>query len=436
MRMLSGAIRRPATATVLTLVAAALAACGSDTATGPPVLNWYINNLGQVPIAEACAANSGGAYNIEIQLLPNAASGQREQLLRRLAANDRSIDVMSLDPPFMAEFANAGFLRAFTEEEEQEFSENVLDGPLEQSLFNDRMYSAPFYGNTQLLWYKLSTVQQTGLDPEAGPVTWQQLIDAASAADLTIGVQGRRNESYMVWVNALVESAGGSILDPSAQTAEAADVQPTIDSPAGRAAAEIMSSIAASPAAPPALSTAGEEQSRAAFQAENGGYMVNWPYVWAAFDAAIEEGAVAPDFKDDVGWTRYPEVEAGTPSAPPLGGIGLSVGAFSNNPDLAVEAIRCLRSEESQTAYMLGVGDPGASSLIYDDPAIREAFPMADDLRDGLNEAAPRPVSPYYGDITSAVQRAMHPPEDISPETAPGNTASLIRGVLTNQQLL
>ena len=43
-------------------------------------------------------------------MLPQDAGQQRIQLARRLAAGDPAIDLMSLDPPFTAEFANAGFL--------------------------------------------------------------------------------------------------------------------------------------------------------------------------------------------------------------------------------------------------------------------------------------------------------------------------------------
>ena len=134
--------------------------------------------------------------------------------------------------------------------------------------------------------------------------------------------------------------------------------------------------------------------------------MVNWPYVWTAFEAAEEAGAVDEGFRDDVGWARYPAVVEGEPSATPLGGIGLSVGAYSANPDAAVEAIRCLRSPESQKEYMLTAGDPGAASEIYDDPEIQEAFPMYEAIREGLTDAAPRPISAYYGDVTGRSSRA------------------------------
>jgi multiple sugar transport system substrate-binding protein len=426
--------RRVALAWVLAASTALLAGCGGDT--DGSVLNWYVNNPNQAPLAERCAEESGGRYSFNVQLLPNAASGQREQLLRRLAASDSSIDIMSLDPPFMAEFAQADFLRPFTDAERAEFSEGVLDGSLAQAIFEDTMYSAPLFANTQLLWYKKSAAERVGLDPSTEPVTWRELIDAAVESGTTIGVQGRRNESLTVWVNALVESAGGHILDPASEGAAAVDVETAIDSTAGEAAAEIMKEIGTSAASPPALTTAGEEESRAAFQSDEGGFMVNWPYVWAAFDAAIESGDLPADFKDDVGWARYPRVITDRDSAPPIGGIGLSVGAFSTNQDLAVDAIRCLRSEESQKQSFLASGDVAASSAVYDDPEVRDLFPMADIIRDSINDAVPRPISPYYGDVTEAVQRGYHPPNEIDPGTAPGETASVIEGVLRNEQLL
>ena len=431
-------VRRPvraAAALSASALVVALAGCGGDAEAGVPALTWYVNNQEQDALAERCTEEADG-YTIETSLLPAAASGQREQLLRRLAANDASIDLMSLDPPFMAEFANAGFLRPFTEEEAEEFSEGVLDGPLEQSLFEDAMFSAPFYGNTQLLWYRRSVAEAAGLDLEAGPVTWDQLIEAAEQTETTVAAQGRLNESLMVWVNALVESAGGTILDEASEGLAADEVESSLDAEAGAAAADLMRRLADSPAAPPALSTAGEEESRAAFQSEQGGFMVNWPYVWAAFQAAVDDGSLPPEFLDDVGWTRYPRLDADTESATPLGGIGLSVGAFSEHPDLAVEAVRCLRSVESQTAYMLDAGDPAAAAAVYDDPRVQEAFPMWEDVREGLTDAAPRPITPYYGDVTGALQQGYHPPDSLSPETTPRSTASLIEGVLSNEQLL
>jgi multiple sugar transport system substrate-binding protein len=419
----------------LALIASTLTACGSGDG-GPNTLTYYIADAAQADVASRCAAESGGAFTFNIQRLPNNAAGGREQILRRLAASDQSMDLISVDPPFMAEFANAKFLRPFTDAERQEFSAGVLQGPLEQSTFKDTLYSAPLYGNTQLLWYRKSVLQRAGIDPAAGPVTWDQLIQAASRAGVTMAAQGRRNESLMVWVNALVASAGGSILADGSQNLPANRVKVELDGAAGEAAVRIMHDLAVSPAAPPGFSTAGEEDSRAAFQADNGGFMVNWPYVWAAFDTAIAQGTVPANFKDDVGWATYPRVDASRESAPPSGGLGLSISAFSTKKDLSVQAIRCLVSQESQTEFMIKAGNPAALAVVFDDPEIRDKFPMADEIRAGMDAATPRPVSPYYGDLTGGIQTAFHPPDALSVRTTPKEADELLEAVLSNEKLI
>src|SRR5438309_3791104 len=138
------------------MAAGTLAACGGSS--GPPTLHWYINpdNGGQKALAEKCTKAAAGRYRIETSLLPNDATGQREQLVRRLAAKDSSIDLMSLDPPFLAEFAEAGFLRPFTAEEATGFTAGVLAGPVEGATWNGRLVAAPFWANSQLLWYRRS----------------------------------------------------------------------------------------------------------------------------------------------------------------------------------------------------------------------------------------------------------------------------------------
>src|SRR5262245_47979082 len=164
-----------------------LAACGSDG--GPPVLYWYINpdNGGQERLANKCAKASNGAYTVDVEVLPTDASQQREQLVRRLAAEDSSIDVMSLDPPFVAEFANAGFLRPFDQADVAALTNDVLQGPLKTASWKDQLVAAPFWGNTQLLWYRKSVARAAGVDPAAPGFTWDQMIKAAESQKKDIG---------------------------------------------------------------------------------------------------------------------------------------------------------------------------------------------------------------------------------------------------------
>ena len=64
---------------------------------------------------------------------------------------------------------------------------------------------------------------------------------------------------------------------------------------------------------------------------------------------------------------------------------------------------------------MLSEGNPASRSAVFDDPEVIEKFPMADLIRDSIDEAVPRPQSPYYTDISAATVREFHPPASVEP---------------------
>ncbi len=428
-----GSVER--SAAVVVVIALLLAGCGREDG-GVPTVVWYANpdNGGQRRLAEKCTREADGAYRIDVQVLPTAADAQREQLVRRLAGRDSSIDLMSLDPPFVAEFANAGFLHAITGAEDvAAFTEGVLAAPRHAAYWNGTLVAAPLWANTQLLWFRKSVAAAAGVDPTRDGFTWREAIEAAERQGKLVAVPGDRYEGYVVWINALVASSGGRILaDPAA----GADATPAIASPAGDRAAEIVGGLARSPAAPADVATAREEEVRAAFQGERGGFMVNWPYVWSAARDAVRAGALAQAVVDDVGWARYPRAEPGAPSRPPLGGIDLAIGAFTQQPAQALRAARCITSLDSQIQYMLDSGNPAARAAAYDHPAIRRTFPMASLIRDSIAAAAPRPLTPYWVDVSAAVQRAWHPPASVRAPQTPRTSARLIADVLQGRVLL
>jgi multiple sugar transport system substrate-binding protein len=411
-----------------------LAACAP--ADDTPVLTWYTNPDagGQATLAEQCTEAADGAYRIEVSVLPREASSQREQLARRLAAADSSIDLMSLDPPFIPELANAGFLAPVPEDVAQAVSQDVAEGALQGASWGDELVTVPFWANTQLLWYKKSVAETAGLDPAATPVTWDQVMDAARDQDLRLGVQGIKAEAYTVWVNALIESAGGQIVETPEASAE--DVELGLDSDAGREAARIIAEIGTDGLAGPGLPTQDENAALAQFQGDTGSFMVNWPFVWPAMQGAVEDGTLDQSFLDDVGWAVYPQVVEGEEAAPPYGGINLGVGAFSEHVDEAYEAAQCIVAPENQAAYFVSDGNPPASTVAYDDPEVQETFPMADVIRQSLQQAAPRPQTPYYNEVSQGLQETWHPPVSVDPEATPQESTDFITAVLRGERLL
>ena len=429
-----GRNRAVAGATSALLAAGLLAACGGDD-DGVPTLTWYINpdSGGQAELASRCTDAAQGRYRVETAQLPRESSEQRQQLVRRLAANDSSIDLMSLDPPYIPEFAEAGFLAEVPDDVAERVTEGVVESAVLGSTWKDELVAVPFWANTQLLWYRKSVAEAAGLDTSR-PVTWQELVEAAQAEGTRLGVQGIRAEALTVWVNALVESAGGSVIeDPAAGPDE---IELGLDDEPARKAAEVIRSIAQAGLGGPAFSTAGEDANVIAFEAGDAAFMVNWPFVWPRVLSGVEAGTVDPSVPQDYGWALYPRVEQGEESRPPYGGINLAVGAFSEHPDLAFEAAECATSEENQKYYFLTNGNPAARAAVYDDPEVIEQFPMAPVIRESLEQAAPRPQTPYYSEVSSSIQRVYHPPSSVEPGRTGERAADLIKAVLRKEELL
>lgn len=362
------------------VLASTLAACGGDSGAAN-ALTWYINpdSGGQAEIAQRCSDESGGAYTIEVAQLPRESSAQREQLVRRLAANDASIDLISLDPPYIPEFAEAGFLAPVPEDVAARVTEGVVQSAVEGASWDGTLVTVPFWANTQLLWYRESVAEAAGLDMTQ-PVTWDQLVEAAEAQGKLVSAQGRRAESLTVWFNALIESAGGSVITENAE--DPADIQLGLESDAAVRAAEVMNTVATSGAVGPAFSTEGEDESVQAFEGADAGFMVNWPFVWGRALSAVEAGTLDASVPDDYGWAIYPRVNPDDPAAPPYGGINIGVGAFSAAPDLAYQAAECIVSDENQAYYFTTNGNPASSIAVYDEPEVQEVFPMAPVIRD------------------------------------------------------
>lgn len=385
------------------LAAIVLAGCGGSEAGGSGTLTWFIFNEpsgAPLTVAERCSEESDGAYTIEFEYLPSDADSQREQLVRRLGAEDSTIDIIGMDVIWTGEFANAGWLLPFEGEVERVVTEEVFPSVIETAEYEGRLYGAPIWSNTQLLWYRSDLV-------DAPPKTWDEMIDAAEEIgpeEGLIQVQANRYEGLTVWANQMIASAGTEIISGTDQIE--LEQQPT------ERALEVMGRLSTSEVADPSITTSDEDTTRLAFESGTSAFMINYPFVYPS----AEENA--PDVFKTMKAAKYPQVEPGTESAPPLGGINLGVSAFSDSADLAFEAIECLVKPENQIEIASAGGLPPVREDLYDSKEIDKVYPgYAEIIRSSIADATPRPsVSPAYQDISLAVQRAIHPTTDIDPE--------------------
>ena len=202
------------------LAAGALAACGSSgggSSGGTVTLNYYqypdVSGATNAEIKN-CNAQSDGKYKISYQILPASSDSQRLQLVRRLAAHDSTIDIMALDVTWEAEFANAGWIVPWTGANKASVVNGTIKPALQTAMWKGQLVAAPANTNTQLLWYRSDLVKTP-------PKTWAQML--ADAEQLKkegkphyIEIQGAQYEGNTVWFNTMVNSAGGTVLNPTA----------------------------------------------------------------------------------------------------------------------------------------------------------------------------------------------------------------------------
>jgi multiple sugar transport system substrate-binding protein len=389
---------------VVLLFAAVLAvlvsACGSDESSGKGVdLNWFVATQpgGTIQeVAKRCTEESKGEYNINVELLPTDASQQREQLVRRLGAKDSTIDIIGMDVIWTAEFANAGWLREWTDPLKSQVTKDVFDSVIDTASFEGKLYGAPFNSNTELLWYRTDLVKTP-------PKTWDEMITDAEDLGKDIQVQANRYEGFTVWVNAMIESAGTQILSGP----ETVDLE---QGPTEEALA-LIGRLANSPAAAPNIDTSTEDTARLGFEAGDSAFMINYTF---ALGSAKSN---APDIAKEMGAAKFPEVVPGTPSKPPLGGFNLGVSAYSDHPNEAFDAAACLSNAKSQLTATKLDGLPPSNQSLYSSKVVQDAFPgFADEVEQSIEDAGPRPLTPAYTDLSLAIQRSLHPPQDIDPD--------------------
>jgi multiple sugar transport system substrate-binding protein len=398
------------------LAGTGLTACSSAGAgTGPVTLNYYLypDTSGATQMAiNNCDKQSGGKYTISYQELPQGADGQRQQLVRRLAAHDNSLDILGLDVTWEAEFAQANWIVPWTGQYLAQAEAGTLGPALQTAMWKGQLVAVPDNTNTQLLWYRSDLVPTP-------PTTWAQMI--ADAEQLArqgkphyIEIQGAQYEGGTVWFNTMVSSAGGTVLNPDA-------TQVTLGQPAVTALS-IMHQLATSVAADPSLSVQMENQNRLAMEAGTAAFELNYPFVYPAMKA--DNPALFKSFK----WALYPEVTPGVPAKVTIGGIDLAVSAYSQHKDLAFQAALCLRDAQNQLIGANVGGVPPTIASLYNNPALFANYPFHADILQALENASVRPKTPVYQVVSIDISHLISPVSGISPA---GTVNSMI-GELNN----
>jgi multiple sugar transport system substrate-binding protein len=413
--------RRGAVAIVAaTLTAPLVAACGGGAGGGVTLTVYYPPEQHFQNVIDQCNQQADGAYHIVNLTAPRAADGQREQMVRRLAAGDTSLDILGVDVTWTPEFAGAGWIVPWTGANEAEARKDVLAGPLASATYDGKLYAATKHTNVQLLWYRDDLVAKP-------PSTWDELI--ADAQQLKsqqkphkIAFTGAQYEGLVVGFNTLTASAGGKLVSDDGTKA-------VVDDGAVQALA-MLKKFATSGVTDAGLSIAQEQQTALLMENGDAAFELNWPYVYAAMQQ--DRPDLFPHFK----WTRYPSMTPGGQARVTIGGENLAISAYSLHKDEAFRAALCLRSPRMQDYSAVNDGVPPTVASVYDAPDMAKAYPMKDDIKAELATAASRPITPAYQNISTIMQNLLSPPSAIEPRATAAAMRQAIQDALDSKGVL
>lgn len=378
---------------VLALVAAvALTGCAgrsaSDvdtTARGPITMAMGSNDAGKLaPVIEAWNA-AHPDETVTMFELPKDADPARDTLVQSLQARSGDYDVMALDVVWTGEFAAHRWILPLEGDLAIDTS-GLLPATVDSATYRETLYAAPMNTNAQLLFYR------TDLVPTA-PATWQDLLancPTARAADVDcLDLQLKSYEGITVQATQAINSWGGSAVGPDGLT-------PTVTTPQATAAIQALTDAYADGDIAGRSSGFTEEETNLAFLAGETMYAYNWPYM---FDTAKTEptSTVGDDF------AVAPIVGPDGVGASTLGGYNNAINAYSEYPATARDFVAFVQNEDNQRAFA-DQSFPPVLASVYDDPELVAQYPYLPVLKDALEHAQPRPVTPFYSGVSKAIQ--------------------------------
>src|SRR5215207_2701656 len=316
--------------------------------------------------------------NVKLLELPEDAGEQRRLQIQRLRAKSTECDVLGMDVIWTVEYAGQGWLKDVTDFMSQN-GDNFIRSTVDTTANDGKNWGVPFNSNAGFIFYRTDQVNEA-------PKDWETLYKEAQQKNGVV-YQGFRYEGLTVDFLELLYSKGGAIVsdDGKSSTADSQEVKDVL---------KFMADGIKDGAAPKAVTTYKEEESRRAFEAGNATFMRNWPYAYALG----KDNKIADQFEI----STFPGYK-GNEGAGVLGGYNLAISAYSESPEGSLAFIEFATEPAQQKLMATEASLPPTVTAVYDDPAVKKAMPFAEDLRTAIEQAQPRPVSPVYPQISEAI---------------------------------
>ena len=356
--------------------------------------------------------NEQSDFNVVHRVMPADTGTYFDKLRTQLQAGSGGIDVIGGDVIWPAQLAANGWIVDMSDKFPESEQKKFLEGPLQSVTYDGKVWGVPWYTDAGMLYHRADLLEKSGYSEP--PKTWDELKEMADKVKKDQGIkygfvfQGDAYEGGVCNGLEYIWTHGGNAVDPNDPN------KILIDSPEAAAGLATEASMLSSGVAPEAVSTYQEAETDAAFFQEPGDavFARQWPYGYAYLDT---KGYLK---QDQVGVGPLP-VDEGNPLASCLGGWDMLINAQSDMQEEAWEFIKFMTSPEQMKFRAVKATVLPTRSALLTDPEI-EKIPVVSQGRPAIENTHPRPVSPYYSDMSLEMQEQFKASlkGDISPEQA------------------
>jgi multiple sugar transport system substrate-binding protein len=338
-------------------------------------------------------------YRGEIQVtwreMPAASADYFEQIQAELQSGQSKVDIIAGDVVWPAQFAANGWILDLSDRFSGGMQQDYLDGPLESVWYEDAVYGVPWFTDAGMFYLRKDLLERSGFS--GSPKTWDEMKQMAGKVRQDQGTkfgyvfQGSQDEGGVVDALEHVWNAGGDVLDGQ---------RVVIDSSESAQGLTLRRSMIVDGIAPEASGDYTTQESQVVFTNGDSVFMRNWPFVFGLLSDP-ETSRVRPD---QVDIASLPVADRADQSFTGLGGWNFMVNATSEDKiDQIWTFIEYMSAPEQQRTFALESARLPTLRSLYEDEEVLNKLPVARLGREALENARPRPVSPYYSDMSLAM---------------------------------
>jgi multiple sugar transport system substrate-binding protein len=306
-------------------------------------------------------------------------------------------DLVLMDTPWPAEFADAQIVRDITDQIPADFKSGVFDSAWTAASYQGKIWGVPWINDTKFFFYNTKMLADAGVT--GVPKTWDDVVAAAQAIKAKGAVKyplvwsWTQAEAVICdWTELAGVMGGANFIDDSGAA--------KFNTGGGLAALQFMKQTLDQGLTNPASLGFVEDDVNKTLGAGNAAMGLNWTYGYNVLNDPATSTVAG-----DIAVAAAPGT-ASTATAGVNGGMSIAVTTKSQHPDEALKLALWVASQPMQETYDANTFPMWKTS--FDKTALTAKAPdfwvAADNAFAGL---VARPIVPYYTKLSSALQVAI-----------------------------